>query len=124
MNTTYENLQSEIKKALNQDFKNKKIEFIDLMAILWILSQAKDENELNILLEAYRSDYSSLDYLLSNKESKQKEEFTQNIQTMLASYLKENPDEAKKVLAYMKKNKKADATEIFSKFPDFKNISQ
>lgn len=124
MNTTYQDLQSEIKKALNQDFKSQKIEFIDLMSILWILSQAKNLNELNTLLEIYREDYPSIDYLLTKNEAKQKEEFDLNIQTILSSYLKENPDDAKKVLAYLKKHKDVKPEELFIKFPKFKKFSQ
>jgi hypothetical protein len=124
MKTTYNELQSEIKEILNQDFKSKKIDFIDLMSILWILSQAKNLIELNTLLEVYRKDYSSLDFLLSKSEARTQETITNDIQTLLSAYIKESPDDAKRILAYLKENKSVNPDALFNKFPKFKKFSQ
>jgi hypothetical protein len=121
--TTFIELQDKVKKSLNNDFKQSKIEFLDLMSILYILGEAKDTTELLTLMEIYRQDYSTLDFLLLKELDLQNTDKEQDVQLLISSYLKENSKDAKELLNYIEKNKNYTIAELITKFPELKKYS-
>jgi len=118
--TTFDILQNSIKIALNRDIQAQKIEMIDAMAMLWILGKAKNEAELRELIDIYQSDYSFLQEVLLKEKSEQETESSNDLQIILSSYLKENPEEAIKVSKYVSKNPSTSVAELIVKFPEVK----
>ena len=118
--TTFDILQNSIKIALNRDIQAQKIEMVDAMAMLWILGKAKNESELRELIDIYQSDYSFLQEVLLKEKSEQETESTNDLQIILSSYLKENPEEAIKVSKFVSKNPSTSVAELVVKFPEVK----
>ena len=118
--STFLELQANIKKALNQDVQAKKLQFMDLMAIMWILGQAKDEAELRAVIEIYKSDYSALNDVLEKEKSMQTEAKEQDLQLIISAFLQDDPIKATELLKFMSKNKNAEIVEISEQFPEIK----
>lgn len=118
--STFLELQANIKKALNQDVQAKKLQFMDLMAIMWILGQAKDEAELRAVIEIYKSDYSALNDVLEKEKSMQTEAKEQDLQLIISAFLQDDPIKATELLKFMSKNKNAEIAEISEQFPEIK----
>jgi hypothetical protein len=118
--TTFDILQNSIKIALNRDIQAQKIEMVDAMAMLWILGKAKNESELRELIDIYQSDYSFLQEVLLKEKSEQETESANDLQIILSSYLKENPEEAIKVSKFVSKNPSTSVAELVVKFPEVK----
>jgi hypothetical protein len=122
--TTINKLHTRIKESLNQDYKSGKIEFLDLMSILYILSQAKDSTELLALMEIYRQDYSALDYILTQEVAAQADAEQKDIQLIVSAFVKENPKQANNLFKFLENNKNATIQDLLVEFPQIKKYSK
>lgn len=112
-------LQERVKTALNQDLQQSNISIVQLMSAMYILSNAKNEEELLFLMDTLQNDYKALGAVLTEVKESEKSVKDADIQILLSNLIKDNPAQASDI-AEMASNKATTLADVLAKFPEAK----
>ncbi len=118
---TFESLQEEIKIGLRKSLTSNKITQDELMTILGILAEAKNLDELEVLVSSFAEDYEFLDEIMLNEKSQNRQNRDKDLQILISALLKENPAQATEIMNYLSQNKSATTDQVMAKFPVLTN---
>jgi hypothetical protein len=119
---TFESLQELIKNGLQKSLLSNKITQEDLLVILGILAEAKDLNELEVLISSFADDFEFLDEIVLNETSQTRQNRDKDLQILISALLKENPTQATEIMDYLSQNKSATTEQVMAKFPVLTNF--
>ena len=116
---SYTQLQAEIKNALNEDFQRDSINIIQLMSILAILGESKNEAELRELVDIYSSDFAALQSIMDKEAGAEQQEYEADVQTIVERMIKDDPALATELAKFAAQD---DVTvdQLIEKFPESK----
>ena len=119
---TFETLQAEIKNGLRKYISDNKMSQDEFMTILGILAEAKDLNELHVLVESFADDYEFLNDIVVNESSQERQNRDKDLQILISALIKEDPNTATEVMNYLDENKSASTEQVLAKFPALNNF--
>lgn len=113
-------LLERVQNQINLDVQNGKVDPIQLQSMLLILSEAKNENEIEIALDVFADQFPTFETVLTDIETDEIEEDEIDVQKIVSRIIKEDPKFADEVAKYAL-DKKVSADELKAQFPNIDN---
>ncbi len=113
----FQELQLDVKKALNDDFQKGSIDIIEMMSALYICGQTRTEEELREAISLFSDNYSALSYLLSKEKGEERADFETDIQDVVSRMLKDDPLRATEVAKFIE-GKEITIDQLVAQFPE------
>lgn len=87
----FEAVKSKIVSLITQEFGRNRLELSNMMAVFFVLGQARNEGELLMLAKIFATDFPVLNEFLDEQKAVTQEKMEQDIQKMVQIIVKENP---------------------------------
>jgi Asp-tRNA(Asn)/Glu-tRNA(Gln) amidotransferase B subunit len=117
---SFQDLQVKVQKELQNDLKLKKIDVVQLMTALYLLSEQKDETSFRDAMQIFSSDFNALARVLNEEKEAEKVKDDQDIQLVITDIIRNNPELAGKV-AKLAGQKNLSKEKLLSEFPELSN---
>lgn len=115
-----EELKNSIKKELNQDYAQGKLDFDNLMTILFILSECETKQDLELCVQFMKDKYSCLEHVYSGVISKKADENELDVHGIVKLIIKDDPLLASEVSEKIMKEK-LNKSQILQKYPQIQS---
>lgn len=118
-NTAFNESQKKIGKLLTEEFQRNQLKLSQLMALLLILSQARNEDELVMLVHLFVDEFSALQDFVSEKKKAGKMVLEQEVEQIVKKMVADNPAQAAEI-AKTAMEEGMDATTLLERYPEMK----
>lgn len=97
---SFEALQVKVQAELQNDLRLNKIDVVQLMSALYLLSQPKDEASFREAMELFSTDFEALRRILSQEKEVEQNKSEQDIQLVITDIIRNKPELAGKIAKF------------------------